>query len=369
MYIEVRVTFSSEDIRFMQMALMLARRGLGMTAPNPSVGCVVVKDGKVIGRGNTAPGGRPHAETVALKQAGKNAEGATVYVTLEPCCHIGKTHPCSDALIHSRVKRVVVAVKDVNPAVAGGGIAALRHAGIAVEIGLLEAEAREVNAGFFSVHERKRPLVTLKLATSLDGKIALASGESKWITGEQARAYAHLLRAQHDAIMVGAGTVIHDNPSLTCRLPGLETCHPVRVVMDTQNQLSSQATLFTTAKEIPTWVITQKKNATFPDGVKVFPVAKGSDGKIAVKEALELLASQGITRLLVEGGSALATSLWREKLVDRLIWIRAPKVLGNDGKPAVDALNLSELVEATAWKRETSFLLGEDSCEVFSFTQ
>jgi len=220
--------FSEADRRFMLGALALARRGLGTVWPNPAVGCVIAKDGVVAGRGWTQPGGRPHAETEALKRAGAKARGATAYVTLEPCSHHGQTPPCADALIAAGVARVVAAIEDPNPKVNGAGLSTLRGAGIAVETGLRAEEAREINLGFLTAATQRRPMVTLKLATSLDGRIATVSGESRWITSDLARARAHLLRATHDAVMVGIGTALKDDPALTCRLPGLEHRKPAR---------------------------------------------------------------------------------------------------------------------------------------------
>ena len=220
------------DQRWMQTTLGLARRGLGAVWPNPAVGCVIVNDGRVVGRGWTQPGGRPHAETEALRRAGAMARGATAYVSLEPCCHWGQTPPCADALIGAGVRRVVVAIEDPDPRVAGNGVARLRAAGLVVDIGLGAGEAAEVNAGFLTRQRLGRPLVTLKLATSLDGRIATSSGESRWITAAPARERGHKLRAEHDAIMVGTATVLADDPQLTCRLPGLEHRSPVRVVPD-----------------------------------------------------------------------------------------------------------------------------------------
>src|SRR5437868_3594593 len=225
---------TSTDLAMMRAALALARRGLGTTWPNPSVGCVIVKNGHVISRGWTGRGGRPHGETEALRRAGAAAQGATAYVTLEPRSHWGKTPPCSDALIAAWLRRVVIALEDPDPRVAGTGIEALRKAGVAVELGLCAAEAAELNAGFLQRVRFGRPLVTLKLATSLDGRIATAAGESRWITGPPARDRAHLLRATHDAIIVGTATVLADDPQLTCRLPGLADRSPVRIVIDRQ---------------------------------------------------------------------------------------------------------------------------------------
>src|SRR5918994_6733853 len=224
---------SEQDRAHMAAALALSRRGLVNTWPNPAVGCVIVREGRVVGRGWTQPGGRPHAETEALARAGDQARGATAYVTLEPCSHWGRTPPCCDALIAAGVARVVVATGDPDPRVDGRGMRRLREAGIAVDQGLLEAEARAVIAGFVRRITRGLPLVTLKLATTLDGRIATASGESRWITGAAARRAAHALRARHDAVLVGSGTVLADDPDLTCRLPGMERGVPIaRVVAD-----------------------------------------------------------------------------------------------------------------------------------------
>src|SRR5437773_406942 len=236
--------------------LALARRGLGRVWPNPAVGCVIARDGRILGRGWTQPGGRPHAETEALARAGAAAHGATAYVSLEPCCHVGRTPPCADALIAAGLSRVVVALEDPDPRVAGGGLARVRAAGIAVEAGLCAAEAAEINAGFFQRVRLGRPLVTLKLATSLDGRIATASGESRWITGPAARERAHLLRAAHDAILVGTDTVIADDPQLTCRLPGLADHSPVRVVIDRQLRIPLDGQVFADARRIPSWAVT-----------------------------------------------------------------------------------------------------------------
>src|SRR5215475_6368773 len=238
----------------MQAALALARRGLGAVWPNPAVGCVIVKDGRVVGRGWTQPGGRPHGETEALRRAGPAARGATAYVSLEPCCHWGRTPPCVDALIAAGIQRVVVALEDPDPRVAGGGLRRLRAAGLTVETGLCAAEAAEVNAGFLCHRSLGRPLVTLKLATSLDGRIATRRGESRWISGSLARDRAHALRASHDAITVGVQTVLADDPQLTCRLPGLNDRSPVRVVIDRHLRIPPAARLIADARQVSTWV-------------------------------------------------------------------------------------------------------------------
>jgi diaminohydroxyphosphoribosylaminopyrimidine deaminase/5-amino-6-(5-phosphoribosylamino)uracil reductase len=354
-----------DDLSHMRAALSLARRGLGNAWPNPSVGCVVVRDGRVVGRAVTAPGGRPHAEPLALEMAGAAARGATVYVTLEPCCHHGRTPPCTDALIAAGVARVVVAARDPDPRVDGGGIARLRAAGIAVEEGLLEAEAEEVNAGFFSRVRRGRPLVTLKLASTLDGRIATRRGESRWITGEPARRMAHALRGRHDAIMVGVGTALADDPDLTCRIPGYQRVSPVRVVADSHLRTRLTCRLIATAAQIPTWLVARdsadagRRRALEGAGVTVLTVDAGSPG-VDLGQALSLLAERGITRVLVEGGASLAAALLRADLVDRIAWFHAPSVMGGDGWPAAQAFGADRLSAIPKFVRASATPVGED---------
>jgi diaminohydroxyphosphoribosylaminopyrimidine deaminase/5-amino-6-(5-phosphoribosylamino)uracil reductase len=352
------------DIAFMQHALALSQRGLGTTFPNPSVGCVIVKNGHVIGRGHTQPGGRPHAETVALAQASIEAEGATVYVTLEPCCHHGVTPPCTEALINANVKRVVIAMQDPNNKVSGKGIHALKEAGIAVEMGICEAEARYLQEGFLRVHTKGRPLVTLKLATSLDGYIATATGESQWITSDAARRHAHLLRSEYDAIMVGAGTVRKDNPSLDCRLPGLETRSPIRVVVSNRSELAFDTKLAQTASAHPTWVVGTTPPATAHPSV-IYITAQVKGEQTSLPDVLKLLAERGITRLLVEGGSQLAGNLLEENLVDRIIWYHAPLLLGGGSLSAIASLGITKLVEAPRFIRKEYLSLGQDTVGVY----
>jgi len=354
--------------------LALARRGLGSTWPNPSVGCVIVKGGAVIARGQTQKGGRPHAETVALERAGKAAKGATVYVTLEPCCHRGKTPPCTEALIASGVARVVVAAQDPDPRVSGKGIAALREAGIEVELGFLADEAEAVNAGFFALMRLGRPLVSLKIASSLDGRIAVASRESRWITGEPARARAHLLRASHDAVMVGSGTVLADDPYLTCRLPGMESRSPVRVIADGSMRVPLNARVAATAREVPTWFLVRhgisgdRRDAFKSCGVEIVDAPATPSGETDLAAALKELGRRGITRLLVEGGAILATSLLRADLVDRLYWFRAPSVIGADGLPALAELGLAAPAHAPRFARLALETVGEDVLETLGRT-
>jgi len=362
---------ASTDLAAMRAALALARRGLGAVWPNPSVGCVIVKNGHVVGRGWTQRGGRPHGETEALRRAGAAVPGATAYVTLEPCSHWGKTPPCADALIAAGLRRIVVALEDPDPRVAGAGIERLRAAGLAVDTGLCAAEAAELNAGFLQRVRLGRPLVTLKLATSLDGRIATASGESRWITGPLARERAHLLRATHDAILVGTDTVLADDPQLTCRLPGLASRSPVRIVLDRQLRIPPTARIIAEAGQIPTWVLTLRsadpgRQKIFRDaGVEVIAADPDMAGMIDLSAALELLGKRGLTRLLVEGGGRLAAALLRAQLVDRLVWLHAPLLLGGDGVPAVAALDSAVLADMPRFERVAAEIVGEDGLTVF----
>ena len=359
------------DLLSMRAALALARRGLGAVWPNPAVGCVIVNEGRVVGRGWTQPGGRPHGETEALRRAGESARGATAYVSLEPCCHWGRTPPCTDALIAAGVRRVVITIEDPDPRVAGGGLHRLRAAGLEVATGLCATDAAEVNAGFFCRIRLGRPLVTLKLATSLDGRIATQRGESQWITGPPARERAHSLRATHDAIMVGTGTVIADNPQLTCRLPGLGHRSPVRVVIDRYLRIPPTMRLITTAREVPTWVITlpsadaARRNALLDSGVSLIDGEADDQGRIDLAAALMALGERGITRLLVEGGGHLAATLARSRLIDRLTWVHAPLVIGGDGMPAIAELGLEALADAPDFERVSTELVGDDVLTVF----
>ncbi|WP_321573462.1 bifunctional diaminohydroxyphosphoribosylaminopyrimidine deaminase/5-amino-6-(5-phosphoribosylamino)uracil reductase RibD, partial [Geminicoccus flavidas] len=344
------------DRRWMRMAIDLAALGLGATWPNPSVGCVIVRDRVVLARAVTGSGGRPHAETEALRQAGDAARGATAYVSLEPCAHVGRTPPCADALIAAGVARVVVACGDPDPRVSGRGVRRLRQAGVEVTEGVLAAEAERDHAGFFAKVRRGRPLVSLKLATSLDGRIATATGESQWITGPEARAYGHHLRATHDAIMVGSGTGLADDPALTCRLPGLAGRSPVRVVLDARLRIAENATLVRTAWQTPTWLFTApdhdraKARALIDQGVRIEQVPAAATGGVALVPVLARLAERGITRLLVEGGAVLAASLMREHLVDRLHFLRAPLVIGGDGVAGLAPFGVRRLADARRWR-------------------
>lgn len=336
---KANLSFSKDDHAYMKMALELARRGLGMAAPNPSVGCVLVRDGYVIGRGWTAVGGRPHAETIALKNA-KNAKEATVYVTLEPCAHHGKTPPCAEALVTAGVKRVVVATGDPDPRVSGGGIKILENAGIKVEFGLLKEQADFINQGFLQQFEKNRPLVTVKVASSADGKIAAEKDTQTWITRPETRKRGHLYRANHDAIMIGIGTALVDDPTLDCRIKGLEDRSPVRVLLDTDLRITEDSKLCQTASKIPLWIMTScfdaEKYAAFEKkGIKIFCIEKDDQNLIDLQMVLKTLMKQGITRILSEGGGKLNASLIKASLVDRLIWFKSADSIGENG---VDAL-------------------------------
>jgi len=362
---------SADDLGAMRTALALARRGLGTVWPNPAVGCVIVEERQVVGRGWTQPGGRPHGETEALRRAGDAARGAAAYVSLEPCCHWGRTPPCVDALITAGVRRVVVALEDPDPRVAGEGLRRLRAAGLDVDVGLCAEEAAEVNAGFLSRLRLGRPLVTLKFATSLDGRIATASGESQWISGPPARERAHALRASHDAIMVGTGTAVADDPQLTCRLPGLDHRSPVRVVIDRHLRIPPAARLIADAHVVPTWVLTlpsadpDRRAAFLASRVTLIDVDPDRTGQVDLAAALTALGERGITRLLVEGGAGLAAAFFRARLVDRLVWVHAPLAIGGDGIPAIAGLDLAALADAPAFERLSTETIGDDVLTTF----
>ena len=354
----------------MRAALDLATRGLGNVWPNPAVGCLIVRDGLPVGRGWTQPGGRPHAETVALAQAGAQAAGATAYVTLEPCAHHGQTPPCSEALIAARIARAVIAAPDPDPRVNGGGIAGLQAAGIVITTDVMRAEAEALNAGFLSRVTRQRPLVTLKLATTLDGRIATRTGDSQWITGADARQRGQLMRAQHDAILVGAGTLRADDPALTCRLPGLAQHSPVRIVLSGRGDMPAGAGLFKTAGDVPTWLLWPRGQAA-PEalrrpGVEIIDCDTTAAGGIDPAAALAALAGRGITRLLIEGGAAVATSFLAAGLVDRVAWFRAASLIGGDGLPAIAGLDIETLPQRLRLEPLSVVPAGDDVLETYA---
>lgn len=359
----------TNDRRFMALALSLGRRGLGRTWPNPAVGCVIVKQGRIVGRGWTQPGGRPHGETQALAQAGAAARGADVYVTLEPCAHHGKTPPCAQALITAEVRTVHVATLDSDPRVSGQGCEMLRSAGISVHVGLLEAEARAAHAGFLSRVELDRPFVTLKLASSFDGRIATATGESQWITGPAARRHVHALRARHDAVMVGAGTARKDDPSLTVRGLGIDW-QPSRVVISRRLDLPLMGTLARTAQEVPL-ILCHGTDAdptlmrTWEDlGAILLPCAVRG-GRLDPADLLRKLAGHGLTRVFCEGGGALAASLIEADLVDELVGFTAGLAIGAEGLPGIGALGLSHLRHARRYDLVDCRAIGGDTLHVW----
>jgi diaminohydroxyphosphoribosylaminopyrimidine deaminase/5-amino-6-(5-phosphoribosylamino)uracil reductase len=359
-----------EDERFMSLGLALGRRGLGNTWPNPAVGAVVVNDGNVVGRGWTQPGGRPHAEAEALRRAGAAARGGTIYVTLEPCSHHGKTPPCADAIIAAGVARVVSALEDPNPEVAGQGHAQLRGAGIAVDIGLKANEAARDNDGHIRRIRDRRPHITLKLAVSADGKAGLAGRKPVAITGDLANARVHLLRAMHDAILIGIGTALSDDPLLTCRLPGMERRSPIRVVLDRSLRLGASSRLASTVRETPVWVVAapdasaENENALRETGIEIFRSASRAEA-LDLTAALRLLADKGITRVLVEGGPRIAASLLNADLVDEAVLLRGPEPIGSAGIDALDGLPLEALTASPRLTLSGQDKLGPDTIEFY----
>jgi len=357
------------DRRFMQLALALGCRGRGRTWPNPAVGAVIVKDGVIVGRGWTQPGGRPHAETEALKRAGKEAKGATLYVTLEPCSHQGKTPPCVDAIIRAGIARVVSSLEDPNPEVAGQGYAKLRERGIAVETGLGGAEAAHQHAGHIRRMREGRPQVLLKLAASSDGKAGLPGRKPIAVTGEPARARVHQMRAEADAILVGIGTVLSDDPHLTCRLPGMIEQSPVRVILDARLRIPLATSIIGTARETPTWVFTAPSTSAMAEdilkakGVEVFRV-EGKDGRLDLTAVVKVLAGRGITRLMVEGGPTVAAAFLKADLVDEAALFRSPNPLG-EGIDALEGLPLTALTKSPKLKPVATETIGIDTLDLY----
>jgi diaminohydroxyphosphoribosylaminopyrimidine deaminase/5-amino-6-(5-phosphoribosylamino)uracil reductase len=357
-----------DDLRFMALALSLGRRGLGQTWPNPAVGAVIVKDGIIVGRGWTQSGGRPHAEVEALRRAGDAARGATLYVTLEPCSHFGKSPPCADAVIAAGLSRVVVAIEDPNPEVAGQGNARLRAAGIAVDIGVGADQARHDHAGHILRMTKGRPRVLLKLAISADGKAGAAGGRPVAITGEEVRERVHLLRAENDAIMVGIGTVLADDPMLTCRLPGMAARSPVRVIADSMLRLPTESELVKSAYQTPVWALCgmtapeQAEFALLPLAVEVLRSPDSTD-PLNLSDALGFLSAKGITRLMVEAGPKLAAAFIAADLVDEAVLFQAPMLVGPKG---IDALaSEAEAALFTRLKKVSSEPVGGDQQEIY----
>jgi diaminohydroxyphosphoribosylaminopyrimidine deaminase/5-amino-6-(5-phosphoribosylamino)uracil reductase len=366
-------TDQAQDERFMALALALGRRGLGQAWPNPAVGAILVRqdagDPLIVGRGWTQAGGRPHAETEALSRAGRAARGATLYVSLEPCSHHGKTPPCADAIIAAGVARVVSPLDDPNPKVAGQGHARMRACGIAVDVGIGRADAQRAHAGHIRRMRDGRPHVTLKLAVSADDKAGLAGRRPAAITGEAARDRVHLMRAESDAVLIGIGTALADDPLLTCRLPGMERRSPVRIVLDSRLRLPADGRLARSARDVPVWVITSASASAAGErrlaeqGVVILRMEGGA--AIDLSAALKLVAARGITRLMAEAGPILAASLINADLVDELALFRSQAILGADGIDALEGLSLGALVRSPRLRSTRVELLGPDSVELF----
>jgi diaminohydroxyphosphoribosylaminopyrimidine deaminase / 5-amino-6-(5-phosphoribosylamino)uracil reductase len=358
------------DARMMDLAIRMGRRMLGRTWPNPAVGAIVVQDGPhgpiVVGRGATQPGGRPHAETEALRQAGTAARGGTLYVTLEPCSHHGKTPPCADAILGAGIRRVVSAMDDANPSVTGAGHRRLRAAGVQVDVGLGGDEVRRNLVGHMRRMQEGRPHVMLKLALSRDDKVGLPGRKPAAITGEETRARVHMMRAMSDAIAVGVGTAMADNPSLTCRLPGMLARSPVRVVFDTKLRLPVDNRLVQTIDDAPLWVITgvdapvEAERALQSRGIEVIRV-RTEDGRVRLEGSLNALAARGITSLMVEGGPILARALLNEDLVDEATIMRGPITIGDEGVPALDGLPIETITASPRFREIVSMTCGDDS--------
>ncbi len=359
------------DARWMRMALGLAARSLGRVAPNPAVGAVIVRDGRVLGRGATAPGGRPHAEALALAQARERygdaaLAGATAFVSLEPCAHHGQTPPCAEALAAAGISRVVSPVEDPDPRVSGRGFAALRQVGIAVETGLMAAEARRLNAGFLTATELGRPFLTLKLAVTLDGRIATRMGDSRWITGPEARRRVHLMRAKADAVLVGAGTARADDPMLDVRGLGSNVTQPVRVVADGSLSLPEAGQLAQTARTQPVHILhharaaTERRSALGALGVTLAETPADEAGLLDLTAAIHALATAGLTRVLCEGGGRLAAGLLAAGLTDEIVIFTAGRAIGGDGLAALASLGLDRLTDAPDFEVEHEEIVGDD---------
>ena len=357
---------ASPDSAHLRTALALGRQALGTTWPNPAVGCVIVAaDGRAVGRGVTGIGGRPHAEVQALTEAGDRAAGGTAYVTLEPCAHDGATPSCARLLAEAALARVVIGTHDPDPRTNGAGAALLAAAGVTVTSGLHEDEAKRLHAGHLRRVASDRPQVTLKLAASLDGRIATSTGASQWLTGQLARRHGHLLRARHDAILVGTGTATRDDPELTCRLPGLGDRSPVRVVLIGAESPLPSGRLLSTLDSSPVWLLATARRR--PDtteleaaGVEVIDVAADASGRPSLEQALGTLAARGVTSVLAEGGQTVATALLRNRLVDTLVWYSADAIVGSDGLAAVGELARTVLSETRDFRTFRARRLGPD---------
>ncbi len=365
------------DKRHMATALSLAARGLGRVAPNPAVGCVIAKGARVLGRGWTQPGGRPHAESVALDQArnrfgGDAIRGATAYVSLEPCAHHGRTPPCANALVDAGIARVVCPLSDPDPRVDGSGFEILRAAGVKVEIGVMADDAAHVNAGFLHRLSQGRPHVALKMAATLDGRIATATGESRWITGPEARRRAHLMRARSDAVLIGAGTARADDPMLDVRGLGLEAASPIRVVADPMLSLEPTSRLArSTENGPPLWLAhgaaapDERRASLIAAGADLIEIGLGASGKLDIPALLAALGERDVTRLMCEGGGRLAAALLLARAVDEIVWFSAGAAIGAEGLPALGAMELMQLPDAPRFRLERVERIGADVMSVW----
>jgi diaminohydroxyphosphoribosylaminopyrimidine deaminase/5-amino-6-(5-phosphoribosylamino)uracil reductase len=352
----------NDDATFMRLAVRLGRKGLGRTSPNPPVGAVVVRGGEIVGRGYHRRAGEPHAEVEALRAAGERASGATLFVTLAPCNHHGRTPPCTEAVVAAGIRRVVVGVRDPNARVSGDGLTRLRRRGLAVEVGVEAAACAELIAAFRTSVETGLPLVTLKLAASLDGRIATRTGDSRWITGVRARSLVHRLRNEMDAVMVGAGTVIADDPSLTCRQRGGRD--PLRVVVDGRLRIPLGAQVLTNEAARGTLVATVSHDSNRIEKLRrrgaTVLVLPGNGERLSLRRLLRRLARRGVQSVLIEGGATLAAAALREKVVHRLLWFFAPKLIGGDGVPMLGPLGVARLGGAPAVRLLSVHRLGDD---------
>ena len=330
------------DEKYMRLALRLAKKGMGRTSPNPLVGAVVVKGKTIVGRGYHHRAGEPHAEVLALRQAGRKGRGATLYLNLEPCAHFGRTPPCTQAILAASIRRVVAGIKDPNPVVSGRGIRQLRRGGVTVDVGILREECQELNGPFSKFITTGEPFVTLKAAISLDGKVATRSGDSRWVSSQASRNYVHRLRQAMDAVMVGIGTVLKDDPLLTVRLPGGKKPHqPLRVVVDSRLRIPLHSQLVRTARLYPTLIATTRAASSSrrkwlaQANVEVLILENDAQGHVSLKALMKELARRGVVSVLLEGGSTLTASAVREEVVDRLLFFLAPKIIGGERAPGV----------------------------------
>lgn len=341
------------DLEYMNLALSLARKGKGFTSPNPCVGAVVVKDGEIVGRGYHHAAGMPHAEVEAIDDAAGNTEGATIYVTLEPCNHFGKTPPCTHKILNAGITRVVVACKDPNPFVSGGGIQFLKDKGLEVESGLLEEEAETLIEDFiWYTREDKRPFVILKSAATLDGRIATSTGDSKWITNAASRAWGHGIRHEVDAILIGSGTLHADDPSLTCRLEGRQSKDPMRVILDRRLTIDPDAKVVTQTSDAPTLIVTgpdadfEKRKVLEEKGIQIMEVPL-KNGALDLEQVVIKLGQMSVLSLLIEGGGQVASSALKAGIVNKVLYFMAPKFLGgSDGVPVFGGSGPKKIADA-----------------------